>query len=184
MMGWNDVELAAIIFHELTHQLLYVANDSSFNEALATTVEEEGVRRWLKAQGREADLASHLVQQEHYVQVVELLSATRAELRTLYASGLAPEALRDRKRVAFATLRSSYADLKSRWGGHAPFDTWFEEDLNNAHLASVATYFKCVPGFQRELAARGGDLTAFYARARELAKLDQDKRDAIVCATP
>jgi len=184
MMGWNDVELAAIIFHELTHQLLYVANDSSFNEALATTVEEEGVRRWLKAQGREADLASHLVQQEHYVQVVELLSATRAELRTLYASGLAPEALRDRKRVAFATLRSSYADLKSRWGGHAPFDTWFEEDLNNAHLASVATYFNCVPGFQRELAARGGDLTAFYARARELAKLDQDKRDAIVCATP
>ena len=38
MMGWNDVELAAIIFHELTHQLLYVPNDSSFNEALATTI--------------------------------------------------------------------------------------------------------------------------------------------------
>ncbi len=48
MMGWNDVELASIIFHELTHQLLYVPNDSSFNEALATTVEEEGVRRWLR----------------------------------------------------------------------------------------------------------------------------------------
>jgi predicted aminopeptidase len=184
MMGWNDVELAAIIFHELTHQLLYVANDSSFNEALATTVEEEGVRRWLKAQGREADLATHLMQQEHYVEVVELLSATRAELRTLYASGLAPEALRDRKRAAFATLRSSYSDLKARWGGHAPFDTWFEEDLNNAHLASVATYFNCVPGFKRELAALGGELTAFYARARELAKLDQEKRDAIVCAAP
>ncbi len=60
MMGWNDVELAAIIFHELTHQLLYVPNDSSFNEALATTVEEEGVRRWLHAQGRDADLANYL----------------------------------------------------------------------------------------------------------------------------
>ena len=90
MMGWNDVELAAIIFHELTHQLLYVPNDSSFNEALATTVEEEGVRRWLRAQGREADLASHLVQQEHYAKVIDLLSATRAELRAVYASGLAP----------------------------------------------------------------------------------------------
>ena len=55
MMGWDDVELAAIVFHELTHQLLYVPNDSSFNEALATTVEEEGVRRWLSAQGRDAD---------------------------------------------------------------------------------------------------------------------------------
>ena len=49
MVGWDDVELAAIIFHELTHQLLYVRNDASFNEALATTVEEEGVRRWLRA---------------------------------------------------------------------------------------------------------------------------------------
>ena len=57
MVGWDDVELAAIIFHELTHQLLYIANDASFNEALATTVEEEGVKRWLERQGRDADLA-------------------------------------------------------------------------------------------------------------------------------
>jgi predicted aminopeptidase len=184
MMGWNDVELAAIIFHELTHQLLYVANDSSFNEALATTVEEEGVRRWLQSQGRDADLANHLAQQAHYIKVVELLSATRAQLRALYASTLAPQILRDRKRTAFAALRSSYALLKASWGGHAPFDAWFDEDLNNAHLASIATYFNCVPGFERELAVLGGDLTAFYARARELAKLDQEKRDAIVCAAP
>ncbi len=51
MVGWDDVELASIVFHELTHQLLYVPGDSSFNEALATAVEEEGVRRWLTARG-------------------------------------------------------------------------------------------------------------------------------------
>jgi predicted aminopeptidase len=184
MMGWNDVELAAIIFHELTHQLLYVPGDSSFNEALATTVEEEGVRRWLHAQGRDADLAAHLVQQEHYLKVIDLLSATRAELRTIYASGLAPEPMRERKRAEFAALRESFALLKAGWGGHAPFETWFSEDLNNAHLASIATYFTCVPGFERELKAAGGDLPTFYARVRKLAKLDQEKRDAIVCGTP
>jgi predicted aminopeptidase len=184
MMSWNDVELAAIIFHELTHQLLYVPNDSSFNEALATTVEEEGVRRWLSAQGRDADLAKRLLQQQHYLEVVDLLNATRAELRAVYASGLAPELMRDRKRAAFAALAKSFALLKSRWGGHAPFEAWFADGLNNAHLASVATYFACVPGFQRELEAVGGDLTAFYARVRELAKLDQKKRDAAVCALP
>jgi predicted aminopeptidase len=183
MMGWNDVELASIIFHELTHQLLYVPNDSSFNEALATTVEEEGVRRWLRAQGRDADLAKHLVQQDHYAKVVDLLTATRAELRTVYAAGLAPESMREKKRAAFAALRSSYARLKADWGGHAPFESWFGDDLNNAHLASISTYFTCVPGFERELKAAGGDLTAFYARVRALAKLDQEKRDAIVCGS-
>jgi predicted aminopeptidase len=184
MMGWNDVELAAIIFHELTHQLLYVPNDSSFNEALATTVEEEGVRRWLRAQGRDADLANHLAQQQHYVQVIDLLSSTRDALRAVYASGLAPEAMREQKRAAFVSLRASFARLKAGWGGHAPFEAWFDEDLNNAHLASIATYFTCVPGFERELRAAGGDLTVFYARVRALAKLDQKTRDAMVCGNP
>jgi len=185
MMGWNDVELASIIFHELTHQLLYVPNDSSFNEALAMTVEEEGVRRWLRAQGRDADLARHLVQQERYAKVIDLLTATRAELRAVYASGLSPELEREKKRAAFAAARSSFALLKAGWGGHAPFESWFDdEDLNNAYLASIATYFTCVPGFQRELEAVGGNLTAFYARVRTLAKLDQEKRDAAVCGRP
>jgi predicted aminopeptidase len=182
MMGWNDVELAAIIFHELTHQLLYVPNDSSFNEALATTVEEEGVRRWLRAQGRTADLAARLVQQERYLKVIDLLTATRAQLRAIYASGLAPGPMRDEKRAAFASTRSAFALLKAGWGGHAPFESWFADELNNAQLASVATYFTCVPGFERELEAVGGYLTAFYARVRAIAKLDQEKRDALVCS--
>ncbi len=184
MMGWDDVELAAIIFHELTHQLLYVPNDSSFNEALATTVEQEGVRRWLRAQGRDADLTKHMAEQEHDSKVVELLGATRAELRAAYASAFTPELKRAKKRAAFASLRSSFALLKSAWGGHAPFEKWFDGELNNAHLASVATYYHCVAGFERELEAAHGNLTAFYARVRELAKLDQGTRDASLCGKP
>ncbi len=39
------------------------------------------------------------------------------------------------------------------------------------YLASVATYFVCVPGFERELAAVGGNLQAFYRRVHALARL-------------
>jgi predicted aminopeptidase len=78
-------------------------------------------------------------------------------------------------------MRSSFAQLKAGWGGHAPFESWFDEGLNNAHLASVATYFSCVPGFERELAASSGNLAAFYVRVRELAKRDQKERDSILC---
>jgi predicted aminopeptidase len=184
MMGWNDTELAAIVFHELTHQLLYLPGDASFNEAFATTVEEEGVRRWLLAQGRNADLAEHVAQQQRYLEVIALLRRTRAELRTLYASGIDAQLMRDRKRARFAAMRDSYMDLKTRWSGHAPFESWFEGEINNAHLASVATYYDCVPGFERELAAAGGDLKAFYRRVRQLAKFDQQARDAAVCANP
>ena len=181
MVGWNDVELAAIIFHELTHQLLYVANDASFNEALATAVEEEGVRRWLTAQGRAHDLAEHQVEQQHYLQVVALLNATREELKGIYASNLPPEQMRAFKDRAFDGLRSKFGALRAAWGGHAPYEAWFSRNINNAHLASVATYFVCVPGFERELAAVQGDLPAFYRRVRQLSKLKQKARDAVVC---
>ncbi len=53
--------------------------------------------------------------------------------------------------------------------------------MNNAHLAAVATYYDCVPGFERELAEAGGDLPAFYRRVRALAKLERKARDAAVC---
>jgi predicted aminopeptidase len=183
MVNWDDAELAAIIFHELTHQLLYVPNDASFNEALATTVEEEGVRRWLEAQGRSKDLSDHLLEHARYLEVIALMTETRNGLRTLYDSGLPPPLMRERKREAFDALRESYAALKVQWGGRGPFDAWFGQDINNAHLASIATYFACVPGFQRELQAVNGSLPDFYRRVRELAKLDQRERDILVCGT-
>jgi len=181
MVGWDDVELASIIFHELTHQLLYVPDDSSFNEALAMTVEEEGVRRWLHAHGRDRELTHYLAQQQRYHEVIDLLSTTRAELRAVYASDLEPAVMRERKRAAFAALRASYAELKAGWNGHATFDSWFDGNINNARLASVATYFSCMPGFERELQAVHGELGPFYRRVRELAKLDQQRRDALLC---
>lgn len=184
MLGWDDIELAGIIFHELTHQLLYVPGDASFNEALATTVEEEGIRRWLLSQGREADLAKHELQQMHYLEVIDLLRGTSRSLKALYASGLDAEPMRQAKRAEFAALRASYARLKAQWGGGAPFADWFNSDLNNAHLASIATYYDCVPGFERELAAVHGNLDDFYHRVRELAKLDAEARDAVVCNKP
>jgi predicted aminopeptidase len=182
MLAWNDVELAAIIFHELTHQLLYLSSDASFDEALATTVEEEGVRRWLMAQGRTADLEAHRLQQDRYLQVVSLLRRTRADLTAIYASGDDAVVMRRRKRARIDRLRESYAALTAGWDGHAPFQSWFEESINNAHLASIATYYDCVPGFERELEAAGGDLKRFYLRVFALAKLDQAARDAAVCA--
>jgi predicted aminopeptidase len=54
--------------------------------------------------------------------------------------------------------------------------------MNNAHLASVATYEALVPAFRALLAREGGDLPRFYAAVKELAKLDKTQRDAQLAA--
>ena len=104
-------------------------------------------------------------------------------MRALYASGIEPALdAGPRKANGLCALRDSYAQLKAEWGGHAPFEVMVRgATLNNANLASVATYFDCVPGFERELDAAGANLEAFYRRVRELAKLNQARRDALLC---
>ncbi len=47
-----EPDLAEILFHELAHQQVFASGDTDFNEAFATTVGQEGARRWLRAQGR------------------------------------------------------------------------------------------------------------------------------------
>jgi len=181
MTGWSDADLASIIFHELTHQLLYVPDDTPFDEGLATLVQRQGVRRWLQAQGRTRDLAEYAIAERRYRQVIALLAGARRTLRELYASPLGAAAMRAKKRADFAALRASYRRLAAHWGENAPFSDWFRRNINNADLASIATYEQCVPGFARLLARAGGDFPEFFRRVRAIAKLGRAQRDAAAC---
>ena len=58
MLGWSDAQLAATLFHELAHRVVYVPGDSEFNESFATVVEEAGLERWLAARQRGQDLVA------------------------------------------------------------------------------------------------------------------------------
>jgi predicted aminopeptidase len=182
MVGWSDVDLAAIIFHELTHQLLYVRDDASFNEALATLVEEEGVRRWLLAHGRDKDLAGFAARQARYAQVIGILLDSRRELQAVYASGSGREAMLQKKAAVFDELTRKYRGLSAGWAGAKGYDSWFDGTLNNADLVTVATYQACLPGLKRELDELKGDLPAFYRRAQLLSKMPAAERAALVCA--
>jgi predicted aminopeptidase len=62
----------------------------------------------------------------------------------------------------------------------AAFPNVVPAEPNNAFLVSVALYTELVPAFERLLAASGGNLDRFYARARELAHEPQAERDAVL----
>lgn len=180
MVGWSEPYLAGIVFHELTHQLVYVPGDSAFNEAFATVVENEGVRRWLAAEGRETALANARARQARYFEVADLVSAARARLRAVYASPRTDDEKRALKAAEFARLRAEYARLKDGWGTGG-YEWLFGAEMNNASLLAVATYHDCVPGLEARLVAAGRDLPAFYGEVRALAKLDRAQRHAAVC---
>ncbi len=174
---YPESELARLIFHELAHQVVYVKGDTTFNESFAVTVQDEGVRRWLESEGRGAQLAAFREAEARKDEFVALIEDARARLARRYAEPLAPAAMRVARRAEFARLAERYAALKARWGGYAGFDRLMR-DPNNALLASISAYSQLVPGFRRELAAVHGDLGAFYARVKALARLPKAERDA------
>jgi len=182
MLRYDDDELAAIVFHELAHQLLYVRDDSEFNEAFATTVEDAGLERWLTAQGEVARIAAYRRDQANEQGLVDLLAHARARLVTLYASGVARADMRAQKAAVFDGLAADLRALERLQGESYPlYEEWMAAGLNNADLASVATYYDCVPGFTRLLQQEDNDLRRFYAAARALAQLSHAERHARLC---
>jgi predicted aminopeptidase len=170
MLRYGDLQLAGTMFHELAHQLIYVPGDSEFNEAFAMSVERAGVARWLESKGRSAELAAYRERMQQQAALQHILAAGRTQLAQLYGRTLPVGELRARKQEVLAATVAAARDYEGRAGLRTGYDAWFEAGLNNAHLASVATYFDCVPGFERLLAAQGGDLQAYYAQVRALAR--------------
>lgn len=181
MMGWSDAQLAATLFHELAHQVVYVPSDSQFNEGFATLVEETGLERWLNRTGRSQELQSWSLQRQRNEQFIQLLLKARERLRRLYESALPAPQMRARKQEEFGHLKFEYWQLKARWDGYAGYDKWFDGALSNAHLVSAATYHGCMPGFRRLLAAVNGELPRFYEEAKRLAQQSREVRKKELC---
>jgi len=179
-----EPDLVETIFHELGHQRVFATGDTDFNEAFATTVGQEGARRWLQTKGDQGALDKYLAELRRTAQFAHLIANTRQRLESLYgnqqtegarikATKKQREALREewrrQKQALFEQLRQEYTQLKAQWGGDAEYDNWFARQLNNAQLNSVAAYYDLVPGFEQLLRQNGGDLWKFYAAADKLA---------------
>jgi predicted aminopeptidase len=181
MMSYGDDELASIMFHELSHQVIYIADDSAFNEAFAVAVEQEGLARWLKFRGRESDLDRYLRRRERQAESLAIVARHRRELAHLYRAPIPAPQMRERKREVFARLVAELRDLAGKYGTESTLAAELDGEPNNARLASLATYYDCVPGFQRLLAEQNHDLPRFYQAARELAKLPREERRSKLC---
>ena len=176
VLHWSEARLAGLVFHELAHQRLYLAGDSTFNESFATAVEQAGVQRWLERRGDEAALHAWQRGEQRQQDFVALLLAARARLQALYARPLAVDELRRAKAQELEALQRRYRRLADGWEEAEGFGAWFERPVNNARLALVGTYEQWRPAFLQLLCRQGGDFDAFYRAAGELSKLPPEQR--------
>lgn len=159
-LGWFDdpiynpvlrypaIDSAAILFHELAHEKIYLKNDSQANESFAMAVQLEGVRRWLEDQQLAGSFADYALNSQRDEEFVKLLISYRSKLIELYLGDKTESLKRAAKLRILNKLRRAYLVLKESWNGYAGYDHWFKKRLNNAVMAPVGTYHQDVPVFQ------------------------------------
>lgn len=186
-----EPDLAETIFHELGHQRVFARGDTDFNEAFATTVGQEGARRWLRAKGDTNVVEHYEAELRRNDEFVHLIMDARQQLETLYGDEKAESGkikasrqprniplgqMHQRKKQIFEHLQQRYSQAKANWGGDTDYDDWFSRQVNNAQLNSVAAYYDLVPGFMQLLKLNEGDLEKFYDAAERLSKKPKKER--------
>lgn len=165
-----DADLAEILFHELAHRRLFISGDTDFNEAFATSVGQEGVRRWL--QRDPAAYATYKKDRDEEAQFVKLVLDERDRLETVYDDPKLSDAqkLAAKKRI-IEDMRLKHTQL-----GLTNYDRWFSREVNNAKLNTVAAYYTLLPAFRALLQKDGGDIEKFYRDVQRLGRLPKEKR--------
>lgn len=179
MMEGDEWQFAELLFHELVHRRLYVADDTRFNESLATAVAREGVRRWLQltAPSHAGEVQQLLARRDQARDiVVALVHDARERLQRVYDAPLDAREKVDLSRALRWQLRARFLAALRDETALAGYRAWFEGPLNNAQLNTLADYEGWVPAFERLMRACSGGLDCFWSEVEALAGMPAGER--------
>ena len=178
-INYPEGELARLIFHELAHQVVYVRDDTVFNESFATAVERIGAERWLRLHGSPGERQAYTAFDGRRRQLRSLALATRLRLAQIYESNQTPavdrQAREAMKTVAMQEFREAYAQLRASWDGYAGYDAWVA-GANNASLGAQAAYDDLVPAFEALFVRQAQDWRRFYDAVKQLSRQPKAQR--------
>lgn len=174
---WPEDRLAALIFHELSHKTVYISGDTTFNESYATTVELEGLLRYLQVRDQPGNLSGVLERQRMEAEFTAMVMATARQLDALYKRHLPVQTMLRRKADLIAELRARHASQRQGWPDPFAYDHFFGAGLNNARIASVGTYNRWVPAFRQLLREEENNFIRFHEAVGQLSRLPPDERE-------
>jgi predicted aminopeptidase len=158
--------VANTVIHELTHGTIFVASEARFNESLATFVGDQGSLLFLRQRygARSSPYLEALAYERDARRWETHMRALAARLTAMYARRLPREETLRQKALIVREARVTLAS--------APFETRAYRtrgprvELNNAELATFATYTGDRELLAEAMALHGGGLRAFVAFLR------------------
>jgi predicted aminopeptidase len=164
----DSVELAALVFHEIAHNSLYVKSATPFNESFAQLVAYRAAEHFFRARGDSAAAQRAADRWHDEIVLGEYYDSLVGQLTPLYQSHPAPEALDSGR---WAAARWARAELEGPVG--ARLKTYHigrltERPVNNAQLVGARIYRTRLDLFDRWYQRNGADVGKSVAALREL----------------
>lgn len=177
----RDEDIAATLIHEMAHQVVYVPDDTAFNESFASFVEEAGVAQFLnRIEGADSPkLPRYRLAHADRERFRTLVLTTLLRLEKLYASELSETEVQRQKHAAFAELKAAYQQQRGQFRV-LNYDLWFSKPLNNAHLLGVRRYEMHVERFRNLHQQLNGDWQQFYEQVQEMKDWNRERRQVFL----
>ena len=180
MLNRDNNYLASVIFHELSHQKLYLKNDTAFNEAFAEMVAQTGVQYWLDLHGTATSRQNFLDKRSDETAFVNLILKYKEKLEMTYNSEISTNEKRANKKFLLNQIAEEYENQYETGGNTGRYVTWLSSGLNNAKLTTVITYQDYVSGFLTIFNHEYRNYQKFYESVEKLSKCDKFRRKSIL----
>lgn len=177
-IDWPDYRLAGLLFHELVHQQIYIDDDTTFNESLATAVQQVGTELWLESRNRKEQIERMALWLQYRAEVMALIEATRGQLDDIYQRDIGDGRKRKLKAETFERARRAHTGIAARHGISGGYTQWFSGELNNAKIGSVSAYNAMTPAFIAMIRAFDYDFSGFYGYVARLGEYEKTRRDS------
>ena len=179
-----------LLFHELAHGELYVADDTEFNESFASFVAQKAIASWL-ADDLEAGSELRLERKRRLelTRFNGLLIKLRNTLKEDFAGAASTQQALELRVQRYAEARGCVDRWSKTLGTQTDManrlNRYFAQPPNMARLALAAAYNRWIPAFEQlfvesqpaaELDRSSLDWAAFYAAARALGELEPEQR--------
>jgi predicted aminopeptidase len=168
-MSRDSVELAALVFHEIAHNSLYVKSATPFNESFAQFAGYRAAERFFRDRGDSA-LAQQAADRWHDEMVLGAYYKALVDRATAFYAGKPDSAALESGRLELGRwvkqqlegpVRDSLRTIKLA----TPVP---ERPINNARLVGVTLYRTKLPLFERWYERHGRDVEKSVAEMRKL----------------
>ncbi len=147
MLNYTDMELAHLLFHELTHKTFWSPDKVTFNENLAEFVAIHLTQLYVEKLGNKAEYQDYLDKRGDNVLYRNWLSALRADLKNLYQTNKDPRDILLKKKAELFQLYLSSQKLpkfKTDEFAFVPKRQW-----NNASVLAASIYMPDIEIFEK-----------------------------------